>query len=399
MRLPVVAHWNDTVTIFEPAVNAPAPLWIDNDALLARHCESWRRCDAIAVDSEFIRRDTYYPAPALLQICDGAEVALIDPLAINDWQPFAALMADANCVKVLHSASEDIEVFSRLGCVEFAALFDTQIAAPLCGLDAGMGYQRLVNALLGVELDKAATQTNWLQRPLTQQQMHYAVDDVWFLLQVYRQLVQRLDALQRTAWAIEETQSRLRDIATQVDADLCYHRVERGWQLKPAQQHRLQRLCAWRERTAREQDRPRKWLLPDHAMMEMAQQVPHSAAQLATIDGIDPASLRRHGAEWLKLLADKATSDEELWLPPLSREERDLLSKLRQHVDRFCTEQQLPAALMLRKDEAIEVIRTAHEGEWQWHDTMPAWRRVLLQPVIASWLATGAGTQEHSHEQ
>jgi ribonuclease D len=229
--------------------------------------------------------------------------------------------------------------------------------------------------------------------------MHYAVDDVWFLLLAYRQLVQRLDGLQRTAWATEETRSRLLDIATQVDVELCYHRIERGWQLKPAQQHRLQRLCAWRERTARELDRPRKWLLQDHAMIEMAQHAPHSTAQLANIDGIDPASLRRHGADWLKLLADKVASDEALWLPPLSRDERDLLSKLRQHVDRFCAEQQLPSTLMLRKDEAIEVIRTAHDGEWQWYDTMPAWRRTLLQPVIAAWLARNAGAQELSHDQ
>jgi ribonuclease D len=396
---PAAAHWNNAVTTYQPAVKAPTPLWIDNDDALAQHCVNWRQRDAIAIDSEFIRRDTYYPAPALLQVCDGDAVVLIDPLAISDWQPFAALMADAGCIKILHSASEDIEVFLRLGCVQFAALFDTQIAAPLCGLDAGMGYQRLVLALLGVELDKAATQTNWLQRPLTTQQMHYAVDDVWFLLLVYRQLVPRLDALQRTAWAIEEAQSRLIDIATQVDPELCYHRIERGWQLKPAQQQRLQRLCAWRERAARELDRPRKWLLPDHSMMDMAQQVPHSAAELASIDGIDAASLRRHGADWLQLLAEKVDSDDELWLQPLSRDDRDRLSQLRHAVDRFCNEQQLPASLMLRKDEAVTVIRTAQAGAWQWLDTMPQWRRTLLQPIIAQWLAQDAQTQELSHER
>jgi len=388
--------------VSESFMKAPVPIWIDNDAALAQRCASWRGCDAIAIDSEFIRRDTYYPAPALLQIYDGNSVVLVDPLAINDWQPFAELMADSACIKVLHSTSEDIEVFLRLGCSQFQSLFDTQIAAPLCGLDAGMGYQRLVLALLGVTLDKAATQTNWLQRPLTTQQMHYAVDDVWYLLQVYRELVQRLDVLQRTAWVIEETQSRLIDIATQVDAELCYHRIERGWQLKPAQQHHLQRLCAWRERTARALDKPRKWLLPDHAMMDMAQHVPHSTAQLAVIDGIDPATLRRHGADWLQLLAEKSVSDEELWLPPLSRTDRDRLAQLRQSADRFCAQQQLPAALMLRKDEAIEVIRTAHDGGWRWLDAMPAWRRVLLQPVITQWLANdleqGGSARESSHE-
>jgi len=393
-------RWNDAVN--EPALKSPAPLWIDNDATLAQLCAGWLKCDAIAIDSEFIRRDTYYPAPALLQIYDGNSVALVDPLVITDWQPFAALMADHTCIKVLHSTSEDIEVFLRLGCTQFQSIFDTQIAAPLCGLDAGMGYQRLVLALLDVELDKAATQTNWLQRPLTTQQMHYAVDDVWYLLQVYRELVQRLDALQRTPWVIEETQSRLIDIATQVDAELCYHRIERGWQLKPAQQHYLQRLCAWREHTARTLDKPRKWLLPDHAMMDMAQHVPHSTAQLAVIDGVDAASLRRHGADWLQLLAEKPVSNEELWLQPLSRTDRDRLSELRQSVDRFCTQQQLPPSLMLRKDEAIEIIRTAHDGGWQWLDAMPAWRRVLLQPVISQWLFNdseqGANARESSHE-
>lgn len=401
MPLLAAAPWNNAVTIDQPIIKAPDPLWIDNDAALAQHCAVWKTRDAIAIDSEFIRRDTYYPAPALLQICDGDTVVLLDPLAISDWQPFAALMADPHCCKILHSASEDIEVFLRLGCDCFVALFDTQIAAPFCGFDGGMGYQRLVLALLGVELDKAATQTNWLQRPLTQQQMHYAVDDVWFLLQVYRKLVVRLQASQRLAWVLEETQSRLADIATQVDVELSYQRIERGWQLKPVQQHRLQRLCAWRERTARQLDRPRKWILPDHSMMDMAQQAPHNTAQLAAIDGVDAAVLRRHGADWLQLLAAAPASDDELWLQPLSRADRDRLSQLRHSVDHFCNEQQLPPTLMLRKDEAIEIIRTAHEGAWQWYDTMPAWRRTLLQPVVARWLVNDAeqAQSEASHEQ
>lgn len=378
------------MTVFDPITNAPAPLWIADDAALAQHCARWRNCDAIAVDSEFIRRETYYPQPALLQVCDGSEVVLIDPLPITDWQPFAQLMADAGCVKVLHSASEDIEVFLRLGCNEFAALFDTQIAAPLCGFDNGMGYQRLVLALLGVELDKGATQTNWLQRPLTNAQQSYAVDDVWFLLLVYRKLALRLVAEQRMAWVLEETASRLGEIATQVDAQLSYLRIERGWQLKPAAQYRLRALCAWREGTARELDRPRKWILQDHAMIEMAQQAPQALAQLAAIDGIEAGSLRRFGNQWLQLLAQKPALNEPIWPQPLSREERDRLGQLRQHVERFCAARQLPAGMLLRKDEASAIIRSAQSGAWHWLESMPQWRRDLLQPVIAEWLAREA---------
>jgi len=200
----------------------------------------------------------------------------------------------------------------------------------------------------------------------------------------------RLNAEQRMVWVLEETASRLSEIATQIDAEESYLRIERGWQLKPSQQLRLQALCTWREHTARELDRPRKWILQDHAMIDMAQQTSNTLAQLATIDGIEPGSLRRFGNEWLNLLAQTPASQEAIWPLPLSREERDRLTLLRKHVERFCVEQQLPAAMMLRKDEATLIIRSAHDGEWAWLESMPNWRRDLLQAVIADWLSKEA---------
>jgi len=168
--------------------------WIDTPDALAAAAARWRKAPALGIDTEFVRERTFYPRLGLLQVSDGTRSALIDPVALPDLEPLREVLADPAIVKVAHSPSEDLEVlFHRFG--EFpSSLFDTQAAAAFIGLDAAMSYQRLVRELLAVELDKAETRTDWLRRPLSDAQVHYAAQDVELLLPLHELLRARLEA-------------------------------------------------------------------------------------------------------------------------------------------------------------------------------------------------------------
>ncbi len=155
------------------SIEATPPI-IDQDAALAEHCSRWLKLPFVAIDTEFVRTETFFPIAGLIQIGDGEQAFLIDPLKIQDWTPLVALLESPEVVKVLHACGEDLEVFQHLCSARVAPLFDTQLAAAYLGMDFSMGYSRLVSKLLGIELDKNETRSDWLQRPLTAQQLQYA---------------------------------------------------------------------------------------------------------------------------------------------------------------------------------------------------------------------------------
>ena len=177
--------------------------WIRDDVSLAQHCAAWQQLPFVALDTEFMRVDTFYPIAGLLQVGDGERAYLIDPLLIRDWQPFAALLENPALLKVLHACSEDLEVLLRLTGSLPAPLFDTQLAAAYLNLGFSMGYSRLVQAVLGIELPKGETRSDWLQRPLSETQVSYAAEDAVHLAEVYRQLAPQLSA-QKTAAVLED---------------------------------------------------------------------------------------------------------------------------------------------------------------------------------------------------
>lgn len=191
------ALYNASHLTKEMFVTAPEIQWIRDDASLAQQCREWRTQPYLALDTEFMRVDTFYPAAGLVQVGDGRQEWLIDPLLIQDWSPFAELLEDERVVKVLHACSEDLEVFLRLTGSLPVPLFDTQLAAAYLGMAHSMGYSKLVKEVLDIDLPKDETRSDWLQRPLTEMQMRYAADDVQHLAQVYLALDARLSEEKR----------------------------------------------------------------------------------------------------------------------------------------------------------------------------------------------------------
>jgi len=262
-----------------------------------------RERDWIAVDTEFLRERTYYPKLCLVQIADSEEIGLIDVIAINELSPLADLLYDHSVLKIFHSAEQDLEVLNqRFGGVP-APIFDSQVAAPLVGYDDQMGYARLISGLLHVDLDKAHTRTDWSKRPLPPAALDYAADDVRYLAVAYIALRDELVARERLDWLTPDFE-HLAD-ATRFDIDpwQAWRRLRHWHRLKPTQQQILAELAAWREREAMTADRPRKWILSDDAIMDIARGAPADSQALAAIDTVAPKTAGRHGQALLDAAA------------------------------------------------------------------------------------------------
>jgi ribonuclease D len=275
---------------------------------LEESCTRLRREARIGLDTEFLRERTYHARLCLVQLSAPAEALCVDPLALPELTPLGALLSSPATVKVMHASRQDLEVlFPVAGLTR--PVFDTQIAAALAGFPAQVGYAELVRRLLQRELAKSHTRTDWSRRPLSPEQIAYALDDVRYLLPLAAELEHRLAELGRLAWLTEELAGleEVRDFTTEPEA--AWQRVRGLRGLDPARERLARELAAWRERRAREHDRPRGWILDDGALREIVLRVPRTTAQLAAITEVPAGVVRHRGAELLACVAAAAVPD------------------------------------------------------------------------------------------
>ncbi len=244
---------------------------------LAAFCARATHFEFVTVDTEFLRETTYWPKLCLLQAATPEEAILVDPLADGlSLQPFFDLLQNPKIVKVFHAARQDIEIFVKLSGKVPQNLFDTQIAASVCGFGDSVSYDNLVRSVTGVDLDKSSRFTDWSHRPLTEKQRSYALADVTYLRDIYLKLRQQVSETHRWDWVEDELQV-LRSIDTYVV------KPENAWERlktklsKPRDLAALKELAAWRERRAQDTDQPRSRVLKDDALIELAMQRPQSA--------------------------------------------------------------------------------------------------------------------------
>ncbi len=362
---------------------------IESDDALANLLKRYKGSNAVMVDTEFMRRNTFYPQVALLQLCfeDGSEEGagwLVDPLKISDLQPLRELLGDAAVIKVLHSASEDLEVFQRWLGVLPQPLFDTQKAAALCGMEFGLGYRNTVLALCDEDLPKGETRSDWLQRPLSESQCDYAAMDVTWLLAVYRKLGEQCRSLGRFDWVLEEGESACRGLAS--DSGDFHKRIKQAWKLNPLQLATLIAICEWREAMARELDKPRGWVIDDQACMQVARLRPASMADMRSRVELAPGALRRYGEQLLDLVAaQSALPADQLpqpLPPPLDGAQRDRLKQLKQKLDTIAGAIGVaPQALLSGRDLEV-LLRDPAAGVQQWQ----GWRKELVITPLSDYL-------------
>jgi ribonuclease D len=240
--------------------------WIDSDTELAKAVASWE--NQIGLDTEFIRTDTFYPLAGLYQVASGNDVFLLDPLVIESWQPLVDYLHNPDHLVVMHACQEDLELmFHHLGARP-ANIFDTQFANAFVSEDFSLSYANLARNLVQVDLEKQQTRSNWLKRPLSEEQLAYAVDDVTLLVPMFKIINERIAELGRSEWFARDMSLRGQYMEPQPSE--YYRQVKRAWQLKPEQLSMLQALCQWRENAARQFDIPRNRVVWDDHLMTFA---------------------------------------------------------------------------------------------------------------------------------
>lgn len=366
-------------------------MYIRNAASLADAIDTLLAAPVVAVDTEFMRERTYYARLCLVQLGTGEKSFVVDALALEGrLEPLARLLTAPHVVKVVHAGSQDVEILLRATGSTVAPIFDTQIAATLAGFPVQVGYAQLVKDLLGVHVDKSDTFTDWAARPLTPEQIEYAEADVRYLPNVYRRLYERLEREGRLAWLAEDFE-RLADPQTYaVDPREQYRRVKRASSLDRRSLAVLRELAAWRETEAQRRDIPKRWVVSDESLVEIARRTPGSVAELSRIRGVNDKVAARNGDAVIAAIdAGKAVPDDEL--PRLPRKDRipssaqavaDLLSAVLRVRAR---EHNVAATLLASRDELERFAAGDREG----HPLSSGWRHTLVGAELAA-IADGA---------
>ena len=262
-----------------------------------------RETGRLGIDTEFVGEGRYRPLLCLVQVVvlderGESEVTVLDPLTDPSFDPapLAAVLADPAVEIVLHAGRQDVALLRRVWGTELRNIFDTQVAAGFAGLRAQLGYEALVGEILGVRLRKSASFTKWDARPLDDEQVDYAREDVLHILQLSARLQERLDTMGRLQWAVEECRF-LQEIRDDRDPDTLFQKLPRVGSLEPAVRAVARELVVWREDAAREADRPASTVLQDATLVEIAKRRPKSVDRLTQIRGLHEGTLRRRGAE------------------------------------------------------------------------------------------------------
>lgn len=380
-------------------------LWIDSDAQLQTACRQLSEASAIAVDTEFMRTNTFYPKAALFQLYDGTHCYLVDPLAITDFSPLVELLTNPEVVKVFHACSEDLEVFQCfLNCLP-EPLVDTQIAAALLPHGSSTSYASMVETVLGHQLEKGETRSDWLRRPLEERQLHYAAQDVVYLLDIYQQLVEELKAAGRLDWLREECESLLAAARKPAGLDDFYPRIKLAWKLRPQELLVLKELSHWREVQARERDLPRNFVVHERTLWDVARKQPRSINALRAMDGMDGRTLRRWGDALLDLVAkaqDLGPGHYPEPLPaPLPLAQRKLGKALKACAAEKAEALQLAPDILVKKADFEYIIRSGmYDGSYSLPPRLQGWRRPIIGDALIQLAETlSADAPEESDER
>ncbi len=355
-------------------------------------------CDVVIVDTEFMRRNTFYPEVALVQLCFVAGDALsdmawlIDPLKIDNVEPLIELLTNSSVLKVLHSASEDLEVFQRWLGVLPQPLFDTQRAAALLGRGFGLGYRTLVQDVCGVDLPKGETRSDWLRRPLTESQCDYAGLDVTWLLLVWREFNEQCVRQNKLHWVLADGSDAISVLGT--DVYKLHTRIKTAWKLNSRQLAALIEVCRWREEIARSRNKPRAWIVDDQACLKLAVQDPRTVHALRDDIGLPSSFINRHGDELLVILqANREVPDADLPArlpPPLDAAQRDLVKKLKADVREIATTLAVAPEVLVQSKDYELLLREAEGDVFELPIHWLGWRKEAIFFALRQSLASVA---------
>ena len=343
-------------------------------------CEDLGSADYVTVDTEFLREQTFWPQLCLIQIAGPAGEAIIDPMAVGlDLSPFYKLMTNENIVKVFHAARQDIEiVFTKTGAVPHP-VFDTQVAAMVCGFGESISYVNLVKKITGADIDKSSRFTDWSRRPLTEKQLVYALGDVTHLRDVYQSLKSQIDAAERHSWLSEEMSTLTNPETYDTDPDKAWQRLKLRVKGRKSLSV-LMELAGWRERLAQAQDVPRGRILRDEALYDIANQMPQTPEALGQLRTLSDGFARSSRAKDIIDAVKRGLARDIKTLPklehgePLSAEATATLELLKVLL-RSAAAQHKVAPRLIADSEDLERLATEDEPGIA---ALTGWRRKLF---------------------
>ena len=379
-------------------------IWLKNDEDLANYCIKLSSVSYVALDTEFIRAKEFYPKPGLLQLTsDGKQVVFIDPLCIKNWQPLAKILANRNITKVMHSAGEDLSLFSYLGIKIFENLFDTQIAEALMSKNHQISYNDLVKKYCnGATLGTAVTRSNWLKRPLDEAQLKYAADDVVYLYDIFKSIKVALIKLNRLEWHQEECATKLlRFSENESNFSDLWKKIHSVWKLSLLQKKVLQQLCVYREHKARYCNVLRSFILPSSLLYDLAKQIPKNSQQLIEL-GVDRSIVKYYGKEILEIISDsqKHTSlmDGKYYQLPtvIPKIYKPYFMLIRRHCNKLSKDHNFSVNILGVKAIATKCIRHYMKyGTFDMPKNITGWRKKLLTPTLITNLKDLEGSLKH----
>lgn len=330
--------------------------YIDTEAALATFCQKISTSPWMTVDTEFLREKTYSPQLCLIQVATDDHIACIDPLVLSDLKPILDLIYNPDITVVFHAARQDLELFYMLRGAAPSNVFDTQIAATVLGYGEQVGYGNLVQQCIQVNLDKAHSRTDWTKRPLDPGQIDYAADDVRYLRDVYKLLKLQLEEKGRTHWLDEDFAVLTNPDTYQVDPSVMWRKVKGFGRLKGVQLAILQRLSAWREQRAISSNRPRRWILKDDVLLDLAKLAPETSDKFDMIRSLEASTIKRHGDILLEEIKLAKAVRKDQWpivkkTQPLSQQQNAIVDALMALLRKYCDEQSIsPVAVASRKE-------------------------------------------------
>ena len=343
-------------------MNLPTPpeakLITDNSAL-EKLCERWRKSGHIthlALDTEFIRTRTFFPKLGLVQVADQTGMYLLDGIAVSEWEPFCQVLEDQSLIKVLHSPSEDFEVFRHAFDVVPDPIVDTQIAATLAGVEPMPGYARLIQSMFEVDLPKGEQRSDWLRRPLSFSQMLYAGLDVAYLLPAWEILDQTLQDLGRGDWLVEEMKRMRSQSEAKNAASTIYGRLARS-NLRELQAGTLFELVKWREHHARRRNIPRRFVVGDDVLLSLARNRPKDVEAVESTDGLDGRQKKRLAKELLQVVTSSRPRNLESERIDHVKVSKSRLRLVRDELETVSEELDIPLSFLASKKVLEKLIR------------------------------------------
>lgn len=348
---------------------------------LAAACEKLASAPYMTIDTEFLRETTFWPQLCLIQMAGPDLAVIVDPLADGiDLAPFFELMANPNVIKVFHAARQDIEIIYNLGNLIPHPIFDTQVAAMVCGFGDSVSYDQLVSRIKGVHIDKSSRFTDWSRRPLSEKQLDYALADVTHLRDVYLTLKEQLEREGRITWLSDEMAVLEATETYDLHPDDAWQRLKMRLK-KPIELAVLQKVAAWREREARSRNVPRGRIIKDDGLYEIAQQQPKDAEALSRLRTIPKGWERSASGAAVIEAVNAALAIPKNEMPRLPKQQQSpegaaAASELLKVLLKLIAEKQGVAAKIIANSDDLE--RIAAEGDNADVEALKGWRRELF---------------------